>query len=183
MTFFVPQRGRAAWVINSYESQETLFSEYVHGSPAFASNNFTTVGVAVFIPLYLPEPVYVTEGWWQNGAAVAGNLDVGVYDEGGNRLCSTGNTGQVTISVVQSAAMTTPTWIGRGTYYLAMSSDTSGITQKVQAATTSNQALLGSMGLLEASSANPLPSTVTYLKYARAFWPLFGIQITRSVGP
>jgi hypothetical protein len=146
-----------------------------------ATNNFVTVNLAVFIPFGVPEAVTITKLFWGNGAAVAGNLDAGIYDTAGNRLVSTGTTAQSGTTTLQVIDVTDTT-LARGLYYLAFASDTSGITQKVIAALPA-AGIPQSFGLLQMASAFVLPNPATFAKYASAFVPLVGAQGYRTVGP
>ena len=47
-----------------------------------ASQNYVTVGLAVYIPFWRSEPT-ITKFFWVNGTAVAGNLDIGIYASDG----------------------------------------------------------------------------------------------------
>jgi hypothetical protein len=146
-----------------------------------ATNNFVTANLAVFVPFWVPEPVVIYKMGWGNGAAVAGNIDVGIYDEAATRLVSSGTTAQsgtATLQVVDVADTT----LARGRYYLAMASDTSGITQKVLAALPA-AGIPQSLGLLQQAAAFVLPATATFAKYASAFIPLVMAQAYRTVGP
>jgi hypothetical protein len=154
------------------------------GIVAAASNNFVTANLAVFVPFGVPEPVTITKMFWGNGAAVAGNLDAGIYATNGTRLVSTGSTAQASVSVTQTVDIT-DTMLARGVYYLALCSDTSGATQKL----TANLPAAGigqSLGLLQQATAFPLASNAnpaTFAKYVSAFIPMFGAQGYRTIGP
>lgn len=148
-------------------------------------NNWIAVGVAVFVPFWVPEPITVTKMFWANGSAVAGNIDAGIYDTAGTLLTSIGTTPQATISVTQTVDVADVT-LARDTYYMAMVSDTSGVTQKVLASLPV-AGILQSFGLLEQAGITlPLStgaSPATFAKYTRAFIPLFGLQAYRTIGP
>ena len=149
-----------------------------------ASNNFVTANLAVFVPFWVPEPVVITKIGWANGAAVAGNLDAGIYDESGVRLVSTGSQAQSGTSTLQIVD-TADTTLSRGRYYLALTSDTSGTTQKVVAALPA-AGIAQSLGLLQMSAAPPLATNANpavYAKYASAFVPVIIAQGYRTVGP
>lgn len=146
-----------------------------------SSQNFVTASLAVYVPFWVPETVVVTQLGWFNGAAVAGNLDVGIYDEAGARLVSSGSTAQATTAALQAVDVTDTTLI-RGSYYLALASDTSDATQKLYAVLP-EAGIPQSLGLLQEASAFPLPATATFAKYASAFIPVVFAQAYRTVGP
>lgn len=148
-------------------------------------SNWIAANVVIYVPFVIPEAAVARKMAWSNGSAVAGNVDVGIYDSAGNRLVSSGSTAQAVIGAVQVVDIT-DTLLSRGQYYMAMVSDTSGVTQKFNAAAPLAP-LAASWGLLEqaavtlplATNANP----ATFAKYTRAFIPLFGIQLYRTIGP
>jgi len=79
----------------------------------------------------------------------------------------------------------TDTLLGRGRYYLAMTSDTSGATQKVYGAAPA-AGIAQSLGLLQMSAAPPFSSNANpavFAKYASAFIPFIVAQGYRTVGP
>jgi hypothetical protein len=167
--------------ITPWSMQSLGVGLYTTGQGVVASQNFVTASLAVFVPFYVPEPVTITKLFWSNGAAVAGNLDAGIYNEAGTRIVSTGTTAQATINVVQSADVT-DTGLARGVYYLAFASDTSGVTQKVMAVLPA-AGIAQSLGLLQMAAAFVLPATATFAKYASAFVPMVGAQGYRAIGP
>jgi hypothetical protein len=121
-----------------------------------SSNNPTS-----HIPLYpfkVTQPITLLEAMWENAGTVAGNIDVGVYDTGGNRLTHTGSTAQSGISTVQTAAMTS-TLIQPGLYFIAFAAS-SGTGTTIQHALTNVRLRL--TGIQQAASAFPLPSTISF---------------------
>lgn len=167
----------------SYQSVGAMLFASDQGGPA--GQNYVAANVVVFVPFWVPEPTVITKLFWANGNAVAGNLDVGVYDEGQNLLVSAGSTAQATISVLQVIDVT-DTVVARGRYYLAIVSDTSDATQKLHAVLPA-AGIPQSFGLLEQASVTlPLStgaSPATFAKYTRAYVPLFGLQAYRAIGP
>jgi len=163
----------------SYQSIGVPLYKGGFGSPSGV--NYVTANLAVFIPFGVPEAVTVTKLWFSNGAAVAGLLDVAIYDPAGTRLVSTGSTGQSGTNRIQVVDVGDIA-LGRGVYYLAISSDTSGATQKVLAAAPA-AAIGQAMGLLQQASAFVLPATATFAAFTSAFVPLCGLQGYRTVGP
>ena len=86
--------------INSW-SMQSLGVPLVTSQSVPTSNNYVTPNLAVFVPFWVPEPVVITKMGWGNGTAVAGNIDVGISDESGNRLVSAGSTAQSGTSALQ----------------------------------------------------------------------------------
>ena len=170
--------------INPWSMQSLGVPLCVCGQFGPATNNYVTANLAVFIPFSVPEPVVITKMGWGNGAAVTGNIDVGIYDESGNRLVSAGSTAQSGTSTLQVVDVT-DTLLSRGRYYLAMTSDTSSTSQKVIAVLPA-AGICQSLGLLQMTAAPPLASNANpavFAKYVSAFIPLVMAQGYRTVGP
>jgi hypothetical protein len=146
-----------------------------------SSINFVTANLAVFVPFWVPEPVVIYQMGISNGAAVAGNVDLGIYDEAGVRLVSAGSTAQSGTSNVQVVNVADTT-LARARYYLAAASDTSGATQKWLASAPAAGICQG-LGILQMAAAFALPANATYAKCTSAFIPLVFAQGYRTVGP
>lgn len=168
------------WSYQSIGPQLTATSQV-----APASNNYVTASLVVYIPFWIPETVTFTKMFWVNGSAVAGAYDVGIYATDGTRLVSSGSVSASGVSQVQATDITDTT-CARGMYYMAILSDTSGITQKILAVVPS-AGIPQSLGLLQQASVTiPLStnaSPATFAKYASAFIPLMGVQGYRTLGP
>lgn len=144
-----------------------------------ASAAWPTNNLAIFVPLVLPVPYFVRKVWWANGSAASGNVDCGVYTEGGALLLSCGSTAQGTINVVQSVTLGTPVLLEPGSYYMALVlSSTSGRTIRWQPSTASQGQLLG---LAQQATALPLPASFTLASYAQTYIPLFGIARSLTI--
>lgn len=170
--------------INPWSYQSLGPALFALGQSLPVTNNFVTANLAVFIPFWVAESVVMTKMGWLNGSAVAGNLDCGIYDEAGTRLVSIGSTLQVVVSAWQTVDITDTT-LARGRYYLAFTSDTSGVTQKVGAVLPA-AAIPQSLGLLQQASGFPLSTNAnpaTYAIYTSAFVPLVMAQGYRTIGP
>lgn len=113
---------------------------------------------AMYVPFTVPAPFTVVKMGVLNGGAVAGNLDVGIYDDQQNRIVSSGSTAQSGASTAQSVDIT-DTLLLPGTYYMALAMDgTTATTLRMSPPVP----LLGSFGLLSQSTAFPLPATATF---------------------
>ena len=186
MTFAPPMLARPGEiVITPYSLQSIGVTMLVGGGGGAASANWIAANVVIFIPFRVIEAITITKLFWSNGAAVAGNLDAGIYDTSSNLLVSTGTTAQAGTTNAQVVDVTDTT-IGRGVYYMALVSDTSGATQKINSVAPA-AGLCQSYGLLEQAGVTlPLAtnaSPATFAKYTRAFIPYFGLQAYRAVGP
>lgn len=143
-------------------------------------NNWPSANLAVFVPWLLAVPWTARQMFWFNGSAVAGNLDIGIYDSTGTRKVSKGTTAQATTNTMQIADIT-DTLLTPGLYYLSMSSDTSGVTQKVGSVTLAQAAFGSVCGIFQAATAFVLPSSVTFASYAQTVVPLIGVTGSASI--
>lgn len=148
------------------QSNFTVFGTL--GTPASAV--WPTANRAIYVPLILPFAYPVKRAFWMNGTAVAGNVDLGIFNaDTAAKLFSTGATAQAGTSVAQYVAVD---WlIPPGEYYLALSlSSGSGTTLRSTGITTQNI-----LGYLQEGSAHPLPTSMTPVAITVAYVPVFGI--------
>lgn len=149
------------------------------------SQNYIAANVVIYIPFWVPTPATAMKMVMPTGSAAAGNVDLGIYGTDGTLLVSTGTTALTVVTNTQEFNITDTT-LTRGLYYMAIVSDTSGVTQKVIASLPA-AGILQSFGLLEQASVTlPLAtnaSPATFAKYTRAFIPMFGVQFYRTAGP
>jgi hypothetical protein len=149
-----------------------LFGPVAGISNTYASAVFPTANKVLYIPIRIPSPVLIQQLYIINGAAVSGNVDMGVYSRDGTKLISSGSTAQAGVSVKQQFNVT-DTLIGRGVYYLAVTLDNivGTLTRAAPAIAT-----LQSMGLLkETPGGFGLPANATFGTYADAYYPACGI--------
>lgn len=134
-------------------------------APASANFVFGANG-AVFIPFRISKPIIVQNLFVQNGTAVSGNIDLGIYTPGGTRLVSTGSTLQAGANVIQTIAVT-PTQLGPGLFYLALAMTSAAIARilvRLYAPTRISSVL----GLATMAGAFPLPAVATFATVAVA---------------
>lgn len=115
----------------------------------------TNVGIAM--PLTVHYPVTVYKLWYSTGT-VAGNVDMGIYDENYNLVVSSGATAMANPNSIQVLDIV-DTNLSRGRYYLAISASSSTATFGRY-----NSSFIGyirSQGVTRQTSAHPLPSTFT----------------------
>lgn len=124
---------------------------------------------ALFVPFRVPTEVTVYKMVIGTGSAAGGNWDLGIYDQLGNMLASTGSTAR-TAQDANSASLTAAVTLAPGFYYLAAAADG-----------TNNYAALNPslqncklMGMRQMATAFPLPSTATFASVASNFLPWFG---------
>jgi hypothetical protein len=142
----------------------------VAANPASAA--WPAANRALYIPFSIPFTFPVTALFWGNGSSAASNVDMGIFTRTFSRLVSTGSTAQSGTSAIQSVAASYT--LPPGSYYFGITC--SGTTNAIFA-NTSMTALAGRfMGLLQESSALPLPATMTPAQFAATIYPLCGME-------
>jgi hypothetical protein len=152
------------------------------GAAVAASAVYPTASLAIFVPFRLDQPRTYVKAWWQNGAAVAGNVDVGIYTLSGStmtRVVASVAEAQATINVLQVAASFASTTIGPGLYYMAMSATSA--TAQFQRAAPNAAVATRILGIYQAATSSPLPSTATAVAATNAYVPLFGLSELATV--
>jgi hypothetical protein len=140
------------------------------GAPASAV--WPSTNLAIFVPFRISQPISANLLWVANGAAVSGNVDVGIYDVAGTRLVSSGSTAQAGVSVIQTFNIA-DTWLGAGLFYLAMAmNNTTGTTLRTALSATF---ALKIYGCAEQASAFALPATATFATSTQNYVPYFGL--------
>jgi hypothetical protein len=133
------------------------------------STAWGTANLALYLPVILGTPATVYKMGVTNGTVINGNFDLGIYDERGVKLVSTGSTAQSGASALQTVDVT-DTILLPGTYYLALASNST--TATFTCATT---VLLRQEATLvqEQLTAFALPSPATLgTKSTRLFAPI-----------
>lgn len=141
------------------------------GANVAVSTAWPSANLAILYPFRLPKLATVCKLTVGCGATAAGNFDVGIYDQAGNLIVSSGSTGKAAAAEVNCDV--TDTAIGPGLYYAALAAD--GTNNYVAATATSAQ-LLKILGIRQVSSAFTLPSSVTFETIASAFVPSFSVR-------
>lgn len=138
------------------------------------SNNWpAAANVALFVPFGVAQAITAVKMWVQNGTAVAGNIDMGIFDAAGTMLVHKGSTAQAGISGIQELDIT-DTLLAPGRYYMGISSDTSGVTSKTFQGVMGGAYLAVFTGCYQVAATFPL-ATVTYAAYASVRVPWFGL--------
>lgn len=151
----------------------TAFRQGAAGSATWPSAN-----TAIFVPFTNPRPELVKKLWSGNGSAVSGNIDVGIYDASGNRLVSSGSTAQAGTNDLQEFDVTDTVIPGPATLYLACALDntTGQLFRNGQ-----GSVLMRMYGLVQQTSAFPLPTTATFATIAQAYCPDVGASLRTLV--
>jgi hypothetical protein len=139
--------------------------------------NANAAQLALYVPFRLAETVTCYKVFWNNGTAVAGNVDVGVYTEAGLKLLSAGATAQTTVSVLQEVDTTNTVLPGPARYYMGFVA-----TDATTATFLRISMPLGfgqSLGICSQASQTALPASATFADPGGAFvyLPVFGIAL------
>lgn len=148
---------------------------------ACASAAFQVANAALLIPFTLTKQVTLVEAFWYNGATISTyTVDVGVYDASGNLICHTGSITASGTSALQINALTAPTTLGPGNFYLAITASNTSMTFfSLAAASVSMLQAYGCCYI--AASDNPLATGKTLISIATfTRIPIFGVS-TRGV--
>lgn len=152
--------------------------ELVHQNIAtyVTSVAWPTAAKALYIPFWVSRPRTVYQVGWINGTAPGTNVrEAGVYDSGGSKLI-TGSSGSVahTANVAERIDVT-DTVILAGQYWLAVQCSS---VDTWAAWNTMIAPVCASMGILTQTSANPLPTTATFvLDQTLAFIPYVFVEL------
>jgi hypothetical protein len=149
-----------------------VFSGVSLPSANFTSFAWPAANLAIFIPFPVQETSPVQRMIVNVGSAVAGNIDVGIYDESGNRKASSGSTPVGSANTAQSISVSVSLPPGR--YYMAIS--LSSATTQIFAESTLLENTV--IGVKELTSAFPLPSTAAFVdNNTRAYVPVISVSL------
>lgn len=144
-----------------------------------ASAAYPLANLAYFVPFQVAAPTTVVGVFWYNGTVTGGNCDVGIYDANLSRIVSLGTTGRgAASSIVVTNTLTDTTIYPGNIYYMGFAHD--GVNNFFRSAPA--VPLLAACGVLEATTAFPLPATPTVAWCTRAVIPMFGL-CTNTTGP
>lgn len=154
----------------------TLSPEASHlssGTPASVA--WPLANLALYVPIYIEEPVTIYEVGVGAGATAGGNFDIGLYQMDGTKLQSTGT--QARTLSVWNAVNWTDLDVMPGWYYAAMSADGTNNYSGLNPAA----GLCEALGIVEQASAFVLPSPATLsTRTTRAIIPSINFAV-RSV--
>ncbi len=138
------------------------------GQNAALAGVWNAVNRAFYVPIDLEEPMVATRLACQVGTTAAGNLDMGLYTEVGNRIISTGSVA-IGLAGLQSIDIA-DTLLPPGTYWLAMACST--ITTATFRRSTTAGPVLRACGAQMQDAAIPLPAIATFATMTASFLPL-----------
>jgi len=138
------------------------FFQYVLGSPVITTV-WPGANHAIFFPFVISEWMSIERAIWENGATVAGNVSIGIYDSQQN-CCRDSAGGFAESHVAMTGASTTQVRafsnavvLPPGQYYGGFSSDSATATLGTFAA-AANVGQLRGMGVFNQLTAYPLPT-------------------------
>jgi hypothetical protein len=136
------------------------------------SGTWPVANLALFIPFSLSEEVVVTRIYHQNGAAVNGNLDIGIYSRNYVRQVSAGPTAQAGAFALQFVDVADTT-LGPGLYYIAVVIDN-------VVGTTSGWSVWANIvpavaGMFQMANAYPLPNPAVPTQITGTLIPTCGM--------
>lgn len=141
------------------------------GSGGFSSVGWTTANQAIYAPIVVPYPYPVRNMFVYNYATVAGNCDVGIYNDDLTLIVSAGSTVQAGASALQFFAVDLT--LNPGCYYLGLSSNSTTATFAAMVSGTATRHRY--LGILQQATAFPLPATITPVAIAVARIPAIGL--------
>ena len=167
---YLPNR----WVVAAHDMEH---SDRI-GATGIATAITWIANLAVYVPFVIDVPCVIMEWWWHNSTGTtAHNIDFGIYNEDFTKVQSLGSTAGGTVaSDLQNTSNWTDLTLAPGAYYMAFSNDSVRIFLGSGDALGTYQAA----GIVEQTTAFPLPSPAVPIVYARAFLPHFGFNC-RSV--
>lgn len=127
--------------------------------PTLASGVVGAANRAMAWPFWLPTAITYTHAWVQNGATVAGNLEIGVYNLDLSKHTTTGSFAQAGTSTLQLQAQTFT--LAAGSYFLWCSA--SDATATVVRDSISSAPMANSFGMFQQDAVGPgsAPPTAT----------------------
>lgn len=165
--------GRASEFVINTASEIAIGTQLVASLITRASAVWPTANKAFFIPFQVHEEVTAHKLYLNNGSAVSGNIDLGIYEEDGTRLVSTGSTAQAGTSTLQIVDIT-DTVFGPGRFYMAVAID--NVTGTTVRYTDTVPGPAGH-GVKEQTSAFALPSAATLVDATAGYIPHMGISL------
>lgn len=159
-------------------SPECLGNAYrAIASTSAASAGWPVANQAAYMPLVLSRQITVKKLWAANGSNATGNVDIGIYDEFGVRIVSTGSTARAGTNTLQAIDIADTT-IGPGRFYLALvCSSTSGAFFRGSTGAYKPQLF----GMYVEASALPLPATASFATSSSGYFPMFGLSTVDTV--
>lgn len=170
MAVLQPLNGDAKYITTA--GWHGAWARQTTGNTYFGETTWSGINDIIYCPLVVPEPVTIDGLVCWNGATVAGNVDIGIYDldaDGlpNNRLANAGSTAQAGADGAQEISISAIALYGF--YYIALAASSTSATFVTLHTTTSSSghALLGANGQREDGGGSiPLPNPAVFDAYA-----------------
>jgi hypothetical protein len=157
-------------------SYEAIGPNFLSGPSSSATGTFPATNDALFVPIVLDRPALVTRMFTCNGNSAGNNVDVGIYTADGARIVSKGSTAQSGTTTLQFFDIT-DTYLSPGRYFMAVAADGTSATFRRFNPTIIR---MQQFGILKATSAFPLPTSVTFTTPTAQYIPSMGLELGRS---
>ena len=135
---------------------------------------------AFFVPMWIPFAYPVRRVFWANQTVTTQNMDFGIYTADGSRIYSTGSTAASGANAPQYVTPSTDFILAPGRYYFALSDSSTTANEGGQGSSAPALARLRLAGVLEETSALPLPATMTPVAATNSRFPLCGVTLTTT---
>lgn len=150
----------------------------INGNMASGTTQLMTGSTIHFLPFYVQTRVIAQQLWWINGTGpMGGSIHMGIYDDAGTRLVTSGAVAISGTNVVQAADITDTT-LERGTYHLAWLL-VSGLSTNRHGAVVINPTLWPRVyGCVSLGGQSSLPASFTRTGngYNQGFMPICGLS-------
>ena len=110
-------------VISTYsiESAGSEFQTYAATLHNTTSRTWATANTAIALPFVVETSFVCANGLVHNGAAVSGNLDIGIYTTAFAKVASSGSVAQAGVNTLQLVTLSTT--LAAGEYYMVLALD------------------------------------------------------------
>ncbi len=165
-------------ILSSVGTTAQVIDPVIYAASAAGSSTWPAVDRAIYVPVWV-ETEYVATTFSLQVAIQSGNLDVGIYDEKGNRIVSKGSTavgtGLQTVDLTASVTGTASPLLAPGIYFLAMCCDNTTASFVRILPTTQAQEICGVQQ--QALGSVTLGATATFANPASAYVPIISVAL------
>lgn len=160
-------------VPHSIDTMTSYGTCFVSGLGAAAATAYPTANMAIYVPFRLRHTVTAKKTWVACQTTGTGNIQIGLYDQTGARLITSGNVAKVA-AADELVVDTTDTVLAAGLYYMALVDATTTATYHVFVPAAPNAAAYGVR--TEAVGSISLPATATWtVNQTLAYIPIMGL--------
>lgn len=160
-------------IISTSTSESLGITQRIITNSTYSSAAWPSSNRAIYVPFVLRFTILVTKLWVANGTTASNNFDIGIYDEFGTKIVSSGSIARSGTSVIQSVDIT-DTLIGPGRFFFGLAQN--GTTGHNMSRAPAVVGYLSLLGVYTQSTAFALPATATFATPASAYIPLCGLS-------